>query len=359
MAAIRKSTNGTYEVRYYDAHGRRRGKTFKRREDAKRWMALNEAAKVRGEWIDPRDAATLFADVAEAWFAGTASLKPKTRVGYRQILDRHVLPAFGRRPIAKIAPTDVRAWLRGLDAAPGTVRNVYRVAKPIFDAAVADRLIAASPCVGVKLPRSPRSETVFLTADEVAVLAKAMPPRYRALVMVAAYTGLRAGELGALRVRNLDLLRGRITVQASLSDVGGKLHFGPTKTYRIRTVPLPRSLCETLAAHLGAQAHGPDDLVFAARNGAPMRHHLFYGRIFKPTVRRVLPERLHGLRFHDLRHTCAALLIAQGAHPKAISSWLGHSSIAVTMDRYGHLFPEHADELVAGLDTVLRAAGTA
>lgn len=355
MAAIRKTTNGTFEVRYYDSHGRRRGKTFKRREDAKRWMALNEAAKVRGEWIDPRDAATLFAGVAEAWFAGTVALKPKTRVGYRQILDTHVLPAFGRRPVGKFTRREMRTWLLALDVAPGTRRNIRKVVRLVFHVAVEDRLISGNPCDGIELPASSR-EMLFLSAHEVAGLADALPAPHRTLVLLAAYTGLRAGELCALRVRHLDLLRGRITVEESLSDVNGHLHFGTPKNGRIRSVPVPRALCELLAAHLATRAHGPDDLVFASRNGSPLRHQLFYRRAFKPAVRRVLPERLHGLRFHDLRHTCAALLIAQGAHPKAISAWLGHSSIAITMDRYGHLFPEHADELVAGLDLQLRSA---
>jgi integrase len=139
-------------------------------------------------------------------------------------------------------------------------------------------------------------------------------------------------------------------------DVHGRLHFGPPKNGRVRSVSLPGFLVEQVAAHLAARPHEPDNFIFSAENGGPFRHSNFYGRAFKPAVSQALPEHLHGLRFHDLRHTCAALLIAQGTHPKAISDRLGHSSISVTMDIYGHLFPEQDEKMAAGLDAVYQQA---
>ena len=172
----------------------------------------------------------------------------------------------------------------------------------------------------------------------------------------AAYTGLRAGEIAALRVGRLDMLRRRVEVAESLSIVPGQgLVFGPTKNYQRRTVPLPAFLADELAEHL-AHRGGPgrDALVFTSQQGAPLRQHHFYWRHFKPAVQRA------GLdvqpRFHDLRHTCVALLIAEGAHHLTIMRRLGHSSIQVTLDTYGHLFPELEEDVTQRLDAVGRAA---
>jgi integrase len=196
----------------------------------------------------------------------------------------------------------------------------------------------------------------FLSAAEVEHLAQAITPPYGTLVRFAAYTGLRAGEIAALRVKRLDLLRGTVRVVESASEVGGRLISGPTKTYAERTVRLPRFLRDELAAYLADRPHAPDASLFTAPKGGPLRHNNFYQRFFCPALRAAgLSEQL---RFHDLRHTCAALLIAQGAHPKAIQAHLGHSSIQVTMDRYGHLFPDALEHLADRLDAARTQART-
>jgi integrase len=124
----------------------------------------------------------------------------------------------------------------------------------------------------------------FLTARQVEDLAAAIDPRYELLVRLAAYTGLRAGELVALRVRHLNLLPGRCEVGESATEVDGRLVWGPPKTYARRTVPLPRVLCEQLAAFLAERPHGPEDLVFTAPQGGPLREQKFVAGIFKPAA---------------------------------------------------------------------------
>jgi integrase len=171
----------------------------------------------------------------------------------------------------------------------------------------------------------------------------------------------------------VDLLRGVVHVRQALKDVGGRLEFGPTKTHERRTVALPNFLSDMLAEHLSHPSpggSGPDALVFTSTTGLPLRHGLFYRRHFKvavrgkpatknrPAVRGALPPHLHGLRFHDLRHTCAALSIAAGAHPKLISARLGHASITITLDRYGHLFPSVEEALAEKLDAAFAGATT-
>jgi integrase len=180
---------------------------------------------------------------------------------------------------------------------------------------------------------------------------------------MAAYTGLRAGELAALRRRDVDLLRGVVQVRQALKQLDGPDGpvFGGTKSDKTRTVTLPKFLRTMLSEHLSGPAPGgagADALVFTSPEGAVLRHGLFMRRVWYPTVRgdkkrkikAALPAELHGLRFHDLRHTCASLLIAQGAHPKIIQERLGHASITTTMNRYGHLFDGLDATLIDGLD---------
>ncbi len=146
-----------------------------------------------------------------------------------------------------------------------------------------------------------------------------------------------------------------LEIVESVAEVGGKLHLGETKTYQRRTVVIPRFLRDLLAEHLAGQAgDGRDSFVFSGRAGGLLRNSNFRQRVWQPAVRALgLPS---DLRIHDLRHTCAALLIAQGAHPKAIQAQLGHSSIQVTLDLYGHLFPDDMDRLASQLDAAHEAA---
>jgi integrase len=204
--------------------------------------------------------------------------------------------------------------------------------------------LVVNPVVSVKVARSPDPEMLFLSAEEVENLVAAIREPYGTLVYLLAYGGLRWGEAAALRRKRCALLRSRIEVAESLSEARGMLHFGATKTYRRRMVIIPGFLRELLAEHLAREVDDdPAALVFTSPHGAPFRRQVWY----KAIADSGLPD---GFRIHDLRHTCASLLIAQGAHPKAIQVHLGHSSISVTMDRYGHLFPSDMAALAEALD---------
>jgi integrase len=180
-------------------------------------------------------------------------------------------------------------------------------------------------------------------------LADAIGERYRALVLVGAYGGLRIGELAGLRRRGVDLLRGRVDVAEIVVEVRGELFMGPPKTRAgRRRVTLPRSVVEELAEHLGplgdADAH-----VFTADAGGVLRPSNFRVKVWLPAVR---AAGLAPLRPHDLRHTAVALWIAAGANPKEVSVRAGHTSVSFTLDRYGHLFPGHDTELRDRLDAM-------
>jgi len=211
----------------------------------------------------------------------------------------------------------------------------------------------AAPCIGIELPREqPRDEMHFLSHEQVAILADAVDDRFRTLIYVAAYTGLRWGELAALKAERVNPLRRTIEVVESLAEVNGYLYCGPTKTGANRTVTLPKFLSQMLQNQLEIYPSS-EGYVFTSPEGGPLRRN-FYRRHYKPAVRRAgLPS---GVRFHDLRHTCAALLMAQGAHPKEIQERLGHSTIRMTFDRYGHLFPNLDERLRDGLEAGFREA---
>jgi integrase len=195
----------------------------------------------------------------------------------------------------------------------------------------------------------------FLSPDEVSTLADAIDPRFRALVLTACYAGLRLGELAALRRSRVDLMRRRVEVAETLTDVGGHVSFGPPKTRRgWRTVPIPAALADELAAHMECYAATNEEaLVFPSPLGQPLRRTTFRRRVWVPAVGRA---GLTDLAFHDLRHTYVSLAASAGLDLYEVSKRAGHSSAAFTADRYAHLY-DAADEAYGdAMDRVWSAA---
>ena len=216
MATIEKRVrNGktTYRARYRDPAGGQRSKVFARKADAQRFLNETETAKARGTWTDPALGRVLFRDWLGEWWATTTNLRPTTRERDESLLRRYALPRFGdaaagRDQPARRARLGGRAERRGL--APATVQKAYQLLGKVMGAAVDAGMLAQSPCRRVPLPKVEREEMRFLTPAEVATLADAIQPRYRALVLVGAYGGLRIGELAGLRRSRVDLLRGTV-----------------------------------------------------------------------------------------------------------------------------------------------------
>ncbi len=251
----------------------------------------------------------------------------------------------------------IRAWIADLTAsglAPATVVKAGQIMGKVMRAAVETGLIAVSPCDGTRLPRVERREMRFLSPSEVFSLADAIDPRYRAAVIVNAYGGFRPGELFGLRAGRVHDNGRRVAVNEIVVDVEGALILGPPKTKAgRRTVALPRVAADVLAAHLMSHALRPDDFVFPAPQGGPVRLNLWRRRFWLPAVRFA---GLEPLRPHDLRHTAVALWIAAGANPTEIATRAGHSSVATVLDRYGHLLPGSEDRLNNALDALAAAA---
>jgi integrase len=287
------------------------------------------------------------------WLAGQVQLKPSTKARYELAVARHILPAWESVRLSDVAYADVCQWvaeLSDLGLAPSTVRYSHRVFSLMMSHAVRDGRLARNPADGVLLPKITRGEPMFLDHGQVVELAAAAEP-YGLLVRVLAYTGLRWGEMSALRVGSLDLLRRRMRIKSAFVEVRGKLVEGTPKTHQVRTVPLPRFLVDELAVHV--EGMGRDELVFSTPAGAPLRNTNFRRRHWDKAV---AAAGLDGLTPHDLRHTAASLAVAAGANVKAVQRMLGHASATMTLDVYAGLFGDDLDTVADLLDEAARRA---
>ncbi len=260
MASIEKRTrNGQvrWYMRYRDPNGQQRTKTFDRKVDAERYLTSIESSKLTGSYINPAAARLTLGPWAQRWLDGQTHLKPSTRERYAGILRAHITPRWGSTRLSDVNHSAVQAWVSELSAtkAPATTRKVHRVLSLILTAAVKDERLVRNPAAGVSLPRVDVKERMYLTHQEVHQLAEACGP-YRLVVLFLAYTGVRFGEMAALRINRIDLMRRRAAITESVTLVRGVQTWGTPKGHERREVPIPRFLAEELAAHLAGRADG-------------------------------------------------------------------------------------------------------
>ena len=353
MASIDRRPNGKWRARYrLHPGGPQRAKHFDRKTDAQRFLARVQSQLLEGAYIDPTAGQIRFADYAAAWQKAQVH-RPTTEAQVDAHLRNHILPAFGDRPVASIRPSEVQAWVRGRAnlLAPSTVEVVYRILSAILADAVADRLMARNPAKGVRLPRQAKKPVEPPTVGDIEGLIDTMPDRYRAIVVLAAGTGLRQGECFGLTVDRVDFLRRSITVDRQLVLAGsGPPQFGPPKTEAsVRSVPLPDVVATAVAAHLERWPPAHEDLIFTSPAGLPLRRNRF-NETWRAATQRAGVE---GIRFHDLRHFYASLLIDHGESVKVVQARLGHASAAETLDTYAHLWPDNEERTRAAVDDVL------
>ena len=359
FGSVRRLSSGRWQVRYRDLSGimHTGPHTFASKTDASRYLAMVEADLHRGAWADPKLGRITLAEWTKRWQATTTNLRPTTRDLYAYLLRRFLLPTFGKGSLSSIDVLAVRSWLASLEGqgvSASTRAKAYRLLSRILGAAVEAGYLLRNPCTvkGAGQERAP--EMRFATVAQVAALAEAIGPRYRALVLVAAYGGLRWGELVGLRVRRVDLLHGRVTVAEQVAEVNGRFIPGPPKTEAgRRTVTLPAAAAVALAEHLAEFAEpGPDGLVFPAPEGGYLRRSNFNRRSWRPATRVAGVE---GLRFHDLRHSAATLALAAGANTRELMERMGHTSPAVAL-RYRHVMAGRDQAIAAALDELVQAA---
>ncbi len=346
----RKESGLRWRVRYRDDLGRHRTKSFRTQTEANRYAREVERSLDLGNYIDPEAARVTFEEFAARWLRAAHDLQPRTRENYEGILRNHLVPAIGSTPLARLRPEHFRELIADkaeAGLADPTIRRIARLASTILKTAVTDRVLAHNPADGVRLPREVAREMRFLTDEELGSLVGAVAPHYRTFVLAAGVLGARSGELRGLHPTRLNLLKGQVHIVEQLQEIDGSLHRTTPKTpTSTRTITIPRFLVTELEEQLSERS--TTDYVFATPDGNPIRASNFNRRVWQPAIRQA---GLDGLRFHDLRHTAASLAIAVGAHPKAIMERLGHSSITVTLDRYGHLFPALDEVLAERIDS--------
>lgn len=353
-----------WQARYVDPNGKERCRSFDTKVAAQKFLDGDITAKmITGTWVDPDRSGVLFHVVAEKWFITKKLRKPKTVAGYRSLLDTTVIPQWGAVPLRDIEFEDIQEWIvnlsesgsyrfegRGLSAS--RVIQSYQVLNQILRYAIKSKRLAVNPAEEVDLPPMMAGERRYLTHLDVMRLALAVG-RFRPLVFTLAYTGIRFGEAIALRAASVDLERRRIRISCSATPVTGKgIVLTDTKNHTTREVPIP----VTLAKDLRELLHGRDSdaLVFPSHKGGYLTSTEFRW-VFDAAAKTV---GLEGVVPHSLRHTAASLAISAGANIKVVQRMLGHKTATLTLDLYGHLFPDDLDAVAEGMEAgAMLAAG--
>lgn len=312
---------------------------------------------------EPEPSGPTLAEYAAEFLAGMESgavrdrnmdhYKPSTIRSYRRSLVAGVLPELGRYRLAEIRLEDVQGLVKklmGQGLADSTVRNRLDPLRAIYRLAIEERVVKDNPTLGVKLPRQKNRRSGVSGKGEARKLIAALPRSEQALWACAFYSGLRRGELQALRVRDLDLARNEIHVRRGWDQDAGEIT--PKSRAGTRTVPILDALRPFLVGHLLDTRRGGDDLVFGRTEAAP-----FVPSTVGNRARSVWREAgLEPVTLHQARHTFASVLIDAGiTNAKAISEVMGHTSVQMTWDQYGHLFTGSRTEIREKADAYLEA----
>jgi integrase len=358
-----------WRVRWVDDAGKPKQQLFERKADAERHDVNMRADVSRGVYIDPAAGKVTVQAYGEVWRAQQLHAA-HTVDRIERTCRLHVYPELGTAALSQVRPSQVQAWVKGLSAklAPSSVKVVFGVLAGMMAAAVLDRRIGISPCVGVKLPDVEHRAYTIATPSQVHALAANLVEPYSALVFVAAGCGLRLGEAFGLEVEHVDFLRRELRVVQQMTTAGSRApHLAPPKTVTSkRTIELGTVVAEALARHL--ELHPPKEievldetdprkpvarmakLLFLSSRGTALSRSTWkypWDRAVKGTD---LPK---GYGYHDLRHYYATLLIHGGASVKTVQMALGHANPVVTLNTYVGEWPEAVDRTRNLVDAAL------
>jgi integrase len=340
-----------------------------KRQDAQRELArlLDEAHK--GTLIEPSKLTV--AEYIRGWLDGAHGLSPKTVERYRQLAEQQIIPHLGAVALQKLRPIQVQQWHGTLRRAGGkhgcplsarTVGHAHRVLHRALQRAVEGETLSRNVASVIPPPKVEAGEVVVLNANQMAsVLSKLIGHTLYPIVVLALATGMRRGELLALRWEDVDLNGETVRVERSLEETAEGLRFKPPKTkHGRRTVSLPRTAVDALRAHrrqqlewrvaLGQGRPEPSALVFSTMEGAPLSPDNLSRDWRRVSVAKGLPR----VTFHALRHSHASALIASGLDVLTVSRRLGHSSPAVTLTTYAHLFSKTDVAAANAIEAALR-----
>lgn len=358
---LRQLPSGRYQASYPDPRGSGRyytaPHTYDAKIDAEGWLAAESRLIQLGEWTPPAErsetkAASLvmFGEYAERWLV-ERDLTPKTRSLYRGLLDSRILPTMRDEYLSDLSPALIRTWWAGLGSEyPTRSAHAYQLLRSILNTAVDDHLIVENPCKIKGAGQAPkRRDHEILTPAELDDVYAAMPKSYRAAVLVAAWAGLRFGELIELRRKNVVHDNGVVSlrIRRAATLVDGKIVVGNTKTEAgARDVVLPPHIAKILDAHIDDHVGpGPESLLFRTTRGKRLSQ-----SAFTKTFKAALPAGKKNVRVHDLRHTGAVLAAQAGATVKELMGRLGHTTPSVAM---------HYQHVAAGRDASVAAAMSA
>lgn len=351
--SVRLRSSGRYQARIRDplTNGLVSLGTFPTRGEANRVLSLAVADQSRGAWVDPTRGRELLRTYAAAWIEDHPGLRPRTRRLYQDLLRLHILPVLGHIDLGKLTPRLVRAWYAGLASGNGpgasTAAKAYRLLHTIMATATADELVSKNPCLLAHAGRERPAERPVISVVQVYELANAVEPRFRLLVLLAAFTGLRRGELFGLTRARIDLLHSRISVfeqRQQLAD-GSIVISEPKTDAGRRTISLPPPLIPELKLHLDEFAGaGPNGFVFLGVKGGPLREHVWQKKWDQ--ARRSVG--LADLHFHDLRHVANTMAAGTGASLRDLMYRMGHASPAAAL-RYQHATEERDTAIAQAL----------
>lgn len=336
-------------------------KGFATKTAAKTVLVQMQSDALRGEALVPRgDEMTLGAWIDLWWPTYKITLKRTAQVSADGILRRYIRPMLGHVRLGELIPIVVQQWVADLlegrrpdsrrKLAPKTIRNAHGLLHKVLGEACAQRMIRWNPCERTGLPGRVHHEMKFLAGPEADRIVAALPEYWRPLILLILATGLRWGEAVGLRVRDVDVLEGWLRVRKAtyeLADTAEIIDEEPKTAASRRTVTFTKDIAQMLIPLVANK--GDDDRVFTALRGGVVRQRRFYEVWQKARIE----AGLEGLRIHDLRHTHAAWLISAKVPLTAVQRRLGHQSIAVTSDLYGHLLPEVHEEILAVVERVM------
>lgn len=349
-----------WRARYVDDDGQERARGFSTKVAGTKWLAGITAAQVNGSYVDPGRGQATVGQVYQQWSSARGHISTKTEVGTSSTWNRHVGMRWQGVPVGDVRTSAVRSWVAQMvrdETGVPTIEKAYGLLSQLLSAAVEDKRLAHNPCTGVSLPKREHADRGYLTHTQVAALAAAAS-RGAEVVRFLAYTGLRWGEMAALRVQDFDMLRRRVNISRSVTEARG-LAWGTPKTWERRSVPFPAILTDELSALMVGK--GRDELVFTDMKGGVLRNSNYRARVFAPAVEacQLADPSFPTITPHDLRHTAASLAVSAGANVKALQRMLGHAKASMTLDTYADLFDADLDGVADSLDAAIRNAADA
>lgn len=340
----------------YDGKGKRSRRTIyghTKREVQEKLIHL-QSDTANGILVEPNK--TTVGLFLKQWLETTVrtSVRETTLACYSNIIRNHITPKIGGIPLSKLSPIHVQGFYSSMEKEGKSDRMrrlVHAVLHRALEQALRWNMIQHNVCDAVEKPRVQKKTMKVLSPEQAKEFLKAAKgDRLEALYILAITTGLRQGELLALHWEHIDLKAGTLSVVQTLQEINGVLKYGEPKSGKgRRLVTLPEIAISALKEHrkkMLAEGH-PGPLVFPDTEGKPIRKSNLLRRWFKPLLKEA---RLPNIRFHDLRHTAATLLLSQGVHPKVVQERLGHSQISLTLDTYSHVLPSMQQEAASRID---------